>query len=99
MAKINSKGATMIADERARQIAKEGWTSEHDDEHEQGELAQAAACYALGASRKRYSHAYFPQRWPWDDTWWKPTDPVRDLVKAGALIAAEIDRLLRAERG
>lgn len=37
--------------------------------------------------------------WPWDKKWWKPTpdDRIRELVKAGALIAAEIDRLLRAE--
>lgn len=32
--------------------------------------------------------------WPWSDDSWKPSpDPVRNLVKAGALIAAEIDRL------
>jgi hypothetical protein len=34
--------------------------------------------------------------WPWDEKWWKPsTNPIRNLVKAGALIAAEIDRLQR----
>jgi hypothetical protein len=34
--------------------------------------------------------------WPWDQDWWKPSpDPIRNLVKAGALIAAEIDRLQR----
>ena len=31
--------------------------------------------------------------WPWPPEFWKPSDdPVRNLVKAGALIAAEIDR-------
>lgn len=35
-----------------------------------------------------------PDEWPWDPSWWKPSpDPVANLVKAGALIAAEIDRL------
>jgi hypothetical protein len=35
-------------------------------------------------------------RWPWSPRDWKPTgDPVRDLTMAGALVAAEIDRLLR----
>lgn len=31
--------------------------------------------------------------WPWDEKSFKPTTPLRDLVKAGALIAAAIDRL------
>lgn len=39
-------GATRIADERKRQIEKEGWTPNHDDEHEENELAFAAVCYA-----------------------------------------------------
>lgn len=39
-----------------------------------------------------------PAAWPWDKEWWKPSkDQVRNLVKAGALIAAEIDRLQRKE--
>lgn len=34
--------------------------------------------------------------WPFDASWWKPSnDPIRNLIKAGALIAAEIDRLQR----
>ena len=36
------------------------------------------------------------QIWPWDRSWWKPTNRRRDLVKAGALILAEIERLDRA---
>ena len=40
-----------------------------------------------------------PERWPWDESWWKPSnDSIRNLVKAGALIAAEIDRLHRKQR-
>lgn len=36
--------------------------------------------------------------WPWDENWWKPSlDPIRNLVKAGALLAAEIDRLQRSK--
>ena len=39
-----------------------------------------------------------PCDWPFDCEWWKPCpeDRVRELVKAGALVAAEIDRLQRA---
>lgn len=36
-----------------------------------------------------------PSGWPFDPPSWKPGDRVRELVKAGALIAAEIDRLIR----
>lgn len=81
-------GIELIAAERKRQVEAEGWTLEHDDNHKTGELSDAAACYALG---KRTA------AWPWSIDWWKPTpdDRVRELVKAGALIAAEIDRLQR----
>lgn len=94
-------GAEMIAAERERQVTEEGWTPQHDDEHRNGELAMAAACYAAEAGmRPTHSHmraAPVASGWPWEQQWWKPTgDPVRDLVKAGALIAAEIDRLQRA---
>lgn len=76
-----------VAAERRRQVYDEGWTPEHDDAHSLGELAKAAASYAAG------SPAW---TWPWDKKWWKPTDRRRDLVKAGALIVAEIERLDRA---
>ena len=89
-------GAQLIAAERQRQIAKEGWDFSHDDEHTDGELAQAAACYALWSRRRRYTYGYIPFRWPWEPEAWKPKGRLRDLVRAGALIAAEIDRLQRA---
>lgn len=99
-------GAWLITKERGRQIAEEGWDEEHDDEHDQGQLAWAAVCYA--APDHVYKEARFAvskiDPWPWDDEWDKRpavgcTTPyrVRALVKAGALIAAEIDRLLRVE--
>ncbi|WCX21999.1 hypothetical protein KK214_16160 [Pseudomonas aeruginosa] len=80
--------------ERRRQITAEGWTPEHDDEHDTGALASAAGCYAM------FSLAYpagDPSRfWPWDKSWWKPSpDGRRNMVKAGALILAEIERLDR----
>jgi len=34
--------------------------------------------------------------WPWSPMWWRPTTQRRDLVKAGALIMAEIERIDRA---
>jgi hypothetical protein len=90
-------GAERIAAERERQIQQEGWTSDHDDEHVHGELARAAACYVQHAGRDWGEPPHHtPYGWPWDGQWWKPTgDAICDLTKAGALIAAEIDRELR----
>ncbi|OZI59905.1 hypothetical protein [Bordetella genomosp. 11] len=80
--------------ERQRQISVEGWHAAEDDNHEDGQMAAAAACYAM------FTQAYPPgdpvQYWPWDKSWWKPSTPRRNLVKAGALILAEIERLDRA---
>jgi hypothetical protein len=92
------EGLELIAKERKRQIEKEGWTPDHDDEHEGEELARAAACYALPAHYRQVAGpiAGVPLLWPWAVRWWKPSpDRVRELSKAGALIAAEIDRLSR----
>ncbi|MCP3017490.1 hypothetical protein [Cupriavidus basilensis] len=93
--------------ERRRQVEVEGWTPEHDDEHDEGELALAAAGYAQSASDQIQCVAKelddstleddgcpspnFPHGWQF-----KAAPPRRMLVKAGALILAEIDRLDRA---
>lgn len=47
---------------------------------------------------KEYREEPAPNSWPWEEQWWKPKDPLRDLIRAGALIAAEIDRLQRAQQ-
>lgn len=103
-----SGGIAAIAAERRRQMEVEGWTIEHDDAHGRHDMPRAAACYAWVASlsgdvRELMGHCdewntmpVFRALWPWDRKWWKPTGRRRDLVKAGALIAAEIDRLDRA---
>ncbi|MCT5505805.1 hypothetical protein [Pseudomonas aeruginosa] len=85
--------------ERRRQVEAEGWTPEHDDAHSYGQMARAAACYALaGSSAPNDGTAALlvSLAWPWDEQWWKPTSARRDLVKAGALVMAEIERLDRA---
>lgn len=92
-----SQGVIEIMNERTRQIEQEGWTTEHDDMHGAGEMAEAAACYALSINDGL--GAGVPARWPWCARWWKPTTARRNLVKAGALIAAEIDRLDRMAEG
>jgi len=79
--------------ERRRQVEQEGWTPEHDDQHEDCDMALAAIVYAESAVGY---HTSCPDTWPWSPKWFKPTTPRRDLVKAGALILAEIERLDRA---
>lgn len=100
----STRDATRVIDEirqeRVRQIKEEGWTAEHDDEHRNGEMASAAACYAiagntgLGPSDIRLN--CHEALWPWEEHWWKPRARRRNLVRAAALIVAEIERLDRA---
>ncbi len=77
-------GIELIATERQRQIEIEGWTAEHDRQWKGGELIRAAICYA--------SDGFY--RWPWEKKFYKPVDQKKDLIRAGALIAAELDRLM-----
>lgn len=91
-----SKASEDVLAERQRQIDEEGWKPEHDDEHDDGSLALAASVYAnpniwdiLGPG---------PCSWPWEPAHYKPTTRRRDLVKAAALILAEIERIDRKEK-
>lgn len=91
-------GIAIIAAERHRQKVVEGWTEANDDAQSNAEMSGAAACYAIAANELACGHLNRPNPslWAWDEKWWKPgDDPIRCLAKAGALIAAEIDRLQR----
>lgn len=93
-------GVELIAAERYRQRAEEGYTATHDAEHTDGEMQVAAWAYLTEsgafAGEGRCGDDP-PEGWPWEPETWKPSaDPLRNLVKAGALIAAEIDRLQQA---
>ncbi len=81
-----------IETERRRQIDDEEWPREHDDGHTGGELAKAAACYAVWDIP-----ATAQPEWPWDEHWWRPKSKRRNLVRAAALIVAEIERLDRQQ--
>jgi hypothetical protein len=90
-----------IAAERQRQIEQEGWTPAHDNQHDAGEMADAAACYAMTTEIRNLTALGMPLRllvWPssWSG-WWKPKDRRRDLIRAAALIVAEIERLDRVK--
>lgn len=86
-----------IAAERRRQVEVEGWTLEHDDEHGDGALAEAAAVYATSRpiADENGHLTSVGHLWPWSLSWFKPKGRRPDLVRAGALIVAEIERLDR----
>ena len=99
-----SRGVALIAAERDRQPAEEGYDVEHD-RGRAGQLAAAGAAYAFGQGDalehagtpggRHYLDSVPAGMWPWDWSYWKPSrSAVRTLVKAGALIAAAIDSLL-----
>lgn len=118
----------LIAEERQRQIDVEGYSKEHDLQHDEGEFLDAAASYMIPNIKRpcidvtyelnnqpSYAVTYDlpssdgtihkmrvlpPHIWPWGEQSWKPTplDRVKELTKAGALIAAAIDRL-QAQKG
>lgn len=100
------KGIELIAEERQRQIDVEGYSEQHDSQHNASELIYASIAYVESAKvgvncsemgntdeheimrRKTEMGRYYPFGWSF-----KPSTNIRDLVKAGALIAAAIDRL------
>jgi hypothetical protein len=88
----NEKGFDLILQERRRQIEVEGWTSDHDDNHESGEIGRAGACYETAAlhDNPKISHT-----WPWATEWWKPKDKLKNLTRAGALFLAESEKQKR----
>lgn len=106
-----SKAVEDVLNERMRQQGAEAYTADHDDEHDGGELATAGACYALNAACVLHPHNGTPLElgpdnsfgnglsWPWEADAWKPKDARRDLVRAAALLIAEIERYDRLSNG
>ena len=93
------RGVTAIAQERRRQIEGERFDPDADQQYSQGELAKAAACYVMRVALREDEDpdaTAVPALWPWARCWWKPKDRRSNLVRAGALIAAELDRMDRA---
>jgi hypothetical protein len=109
-APADTAAARDVLAERRRQIECEGWTPEHDDEHSDGSLARAAAAYAIASAVDGPERAVLDnfgtegatheikRLWPqsWAISWFKPKSRRADLVKAGALILADIELIDRA---
>ena len=92
--------------ERNRQQTVEGWTPAHDDQYHQNELVIAAIGYAAATEFRRRDQTSVMSRihggvftgwfrWPFNWSWWKPKDHRRDLIKAIALLLAEVERFDR----
>lgn len=105
---VSSRARRDILAERMRQVSAEGYSFEHDDNHARGELAAAAACYALPVAVYTGCLAPFPPRgtlglklanhvWPWAPGSFRRKSRREDLIHAAALLIAEVERLDRLE--
>ncbi|MFW1838616.1 hypothetical protein ACG9XS_08595 [Acinetobacter gyllenbergii] len=102
-----SKAINDVLAERERQINVKGYSNDLDDLYEQNQLPRAASGYVdhvVGRSWVFYDYgpeAYqdddVPEFWPWADDFWNPKSPRDDLVRATAILIAEIERLDRKE--
>ena len=81
-------GVELISDERLRQIEVEGYDAEHDERETWDVFASAAISYIVAGLNPEMAIDF----WPWDEEYYKPKDTLRNLERAGALIAASIDR-------
>ena len=106
---MKKTGIEFISEERLRHPNVEGWTEERDLQYTDEYLASVAACYAMPEKQRDKYQSYsmelknfFPRWWPesWAIRWWKPTpeNRIKELAKAGALIAAEIDRIQNSSK-
>lgn len=87
-----NRAARDVVAERQRQVSAEGYSLLRDDLYVKGELAEAGATYASLAGKPTTRST----AWPWKQETCKPSaDRRRDMVKAAALLLAEIERLDR----
>lgn len=98
-------GIELIAEERQRQIDTEGYSKEYDSQHNISEFISAAKSYTSSAIIYALKDEgaiandgidngipFLKKTFVWGEDAFKPTNCLRDLIKAGALIAAAIDR-------
>jgi len=90
-------GLELIAIELKRQIEELGYDYSNDELYANNQLADAGVCYAMKPEERDQENEEGVSLnlaiWPWDEKYWKPTpeDRIKELTKAGALIAAQID--------
>ncbi len=101
---VEMTGSLAMLRERVRQLTVEGWTPEHDKQNKPRELAEAGLCYVIAGhallSGDKFDMIAAPMgAWPWSPEWWKPAaEPLRNLEKGCALLAAAWDRQVVAAK-
>ena len=105
----HSKAVLDVLNERNRQINQENYSAEQDDQYQNNELLRASVGYAehvvargwvySDANPEKYQSEEESEFWPWPSESWKPKNPRADLVRATALLIAEIERMDRASEG
>lgn len=93
---VSASAINDVISERLRQVDEEHNSIVQDDEYTNNELVRAAFCYASPHAVGREPSATPSNQWPWGAEWWKPKNRRRDLVRAAALLVAEIERMDRA---
>jgi hypothetical protein len=85
---MKKTGIELIAEERQRQIDKEGFTQEHDKIYEGDQLEDYAKFLLTG------NDFYFPSGWDriWHQKRFKRTHR-ENVIKAAALLAAYLDQI------
>ena len=83
-------GLEQIAEERVKQITQKNYTCSHDQQHKNKELLYAALAYLNSAI---YGSNVGEEDWPSNWGEFKSHGYENDLARAGALIAAELDRI------
>ncbi|NIP90061.1 MAG: hypothetical protein GWN84_10315 [Gammaproteobacteria bacterium] len=72
-----------------------GWYALNATSHQYSDFGSVA--HPSSAAYPLFRGQFSAYQWPWNVGWWKPKDARRDLIRAGALIVAELERLDRAE--
>lgn len=91
-----TQAATDVLAERQRQKDAEGYSTEHDDRHNGCEMAAAAAIYAVCDTPEQMWKVKYDGATLWPGRWvFKPKSYRENLVRAAALLIAEIERIDR----
>lgn len=102
---VGSKSLQMVTQERARQVEVLGYDDENDSSYEDDVLARAAATYLMRPLFSDVDYAKgtgkgVPYMFPFPEEYWKPhpENRLRELTKAGALVLAEMHRLINKQQ-
>ena len=81
----------LVKKEREKQISKHGYTTAHDRQHPKKAVLYGALAYLNSVI---YSPTVGTEDWPFEEESFKPEGDIKNLVKAAAMIIAEIDKRL-----